>query len=91
VRAKGEKALRIDAPSVQDSTEQGSRQLSPVISQRRWEQQAEDNVLDRLTSAGLLRTAAVPLTSAREKVPLAVTPLMPYIRYAEPAASSTSR
>ena len=46
--------IRIDAPSVQDSTEQGARQLSPVISQRRWEQQAEDNVIDRLTSAGLL-------------------------------------
>jgi len=46
--------IRIDAPSVQDSTEEGTRQLSPVLSQRRWEQQAEDNVLDRLTQAGLL-------------------------------------
>jgi hypothetical protein len=46
--------IRIDAPSVQDSTEDGTRQLSPVLSQRRWEQQAEDNVIDRLTQAGLL-------------------------------------
>jgi hypothetical protein len=30
------------------------------------------------------RSPAVPLTSVREKVPLAVTPLMPVIRYAEP-------
>jgi len=30
------------------------------------------------------RTPAVPLTSVREKVPFAVTPLMPVIRYAEP-------
>ena len=34
----------------------------------------------------LLRTANVPLASAREKVPLAITPLMPYIRYADPPA-----
>jgi peptidase M48-like protein len=45
--------IRIDAPTVQDSTED-ARQLSPVLSQRRWEQQAEDNVIDRLTQAGLL-------------------------------------
>jgi hypothetical protein len=31
----------------------------------------------------LLRAAAVPLTSAREKSSLAVTPLVPYLRYAE--------
>ena len=43
----------IDAPSVQDSAEQ-AKQLSPVQSQRRWEAQAEDNVIDRLTRAGLL-------------------------------------
>ena len=34
------------------------------------------------------RSPAVPLASIREKVPLAVTPLMPYIRYAEPAAET---
>ena len=56
-----------------------ARQLSPVASQRRWEQEAEDNVLEWLE---LLRRPAVPLASAREKVPLAVTLLMPYIRYA---------
>jgi hypothetical protein len=33
------------------------------------------------------RTPAVPLASVREKVPLAVTPLMPYLKYAELMAS----
>lgn len=44
--------IRIDAPSVQDVEQ--SRQFSPVQSQRRWEQEAEDNVLDRLSRGGLL-------------------------------------
>ena len=48
--------IQIDAPSVQDTTEQ-SRQLSPVLSQRRWEQQAEDNVIERLSRAGFLAPA----------------------------------
>jgi hypothetical protein len=39
----------------------------------------------------LLRTTSVPLTSAREKVPLAITPLMPYIRYAEPPPKMTAQ
>lgn len=30
------------------------QQLSPVLSQRQWGQQAEENILDRLTKAGLL-------------------------------------
>jgi hypothetical protein len=38
----------------------------------------------------LLRSASVPLVSAREKVPLAVTPLVPYIKYTEPLAQVTS-
>jgi Peptidase family M48 len=45
--------IQLDEPTIQDSSEQ-ARQLSPVISQRRWEQQAEDNVIDRLTRAGLM-------------------------------------
>jgi len=45
--------IQIDQAAVQDSSEQ-AQQLSPVLSQRRWEQQAENNVLDRLTSGGLL-------------------------------------
>lgn len=45
--------IQVDQAAVQDSSEQ-AQQLSPVLSQRRWEQQAESNVLDRLTSAGLL-------------------------------------
>ena len=36
----------------------------------------------------LLRAAAVPPASAREKVPLAITPLIPYIKYAEQRVSS---
>jgi hypothetical protein len=40
-------------PTIQDSSEQ-ARQLSPVMSQRRWEQQAEDNVVERLSRAGLI-------------------------------------
>jgi hypothetical protein len=39
----------------------------------------------------LLRAAAVPPASAREKVPLAITPLIPYIRYAEQQAVAASR
>jgi hypothetical protein len=39
--------------SVQDSSEQAG-QRSPVISQRRWEVEAERNILDRLLNAGLL-------------------------------------
>jgi hypothetical protein len=31
-----------------------ARQIAPVLSQRSWEQQAENNVLERLTKAGLL-------------------------------------
>ena len=41
--------------------------------------------------AELDRSPAVPLTSIREKVPLSVTPLMPYLRYAEMTAKNTSR
>jgi hypothetical protein len=38
---------------VRDNSD-AARQLSPVLSQRSWERQAEDNVLERLTEAGLL-------------------------------------
>jgi len=48
--------IQLDAPTIQDSSEQ-ARQLSPVMSQRRWEQQAEDNVIDRLIRAGLMAPA----------------------------------
>jgi hypothetical protein len=46
-------SIQLDAPTIQDSSEQ-ARQLSPVMSQRRWEQQAEDNVVERLSRAGLI-------------------------------------
>ncbi|MBZ5558622.1 MAG: M48 family metalloprotease [Acidobacteriia bacterium] len=49
-------SILLDAPTVQDSSDQ-TKQLSPVQSQRRWEQQAEDNVLDRLSRAGFLAPA----------------------------------
>ena len=38
---------------VRDSSE-SVRQISPVLSQRSWERQAEENVLERLTKTGLL-------------------------------------
>jgi hypothetical protein len=45
--------IRIDEPNVADTAE-GAAQLSPVLSQRRWEQEAEANVLERLEAIGLL-------------------------------------
>jgi len=39
----------------------------------------------------LARTPTVPLLSAREKTPLSVTPLMPYITYAEASAQGSAR
>jgi hypothetical protein len=45
--------IRIDEPTVADATD-GAAQLSPVLSQRRWEQEAEANVLERLEAIGLL-------------------------------------
>jgi hypothetical protein len=48
--------IRIDEPNVADTTE-GAARLSPVLSQRRWEQEAEANVLERLEAIGLLAPA----------------------------------
>ena len=48
--------IRIDEPTVADTTD-GAAQLSPVLSQRRWEQEAEANVLERLEAIGLLAPA----------------------------------
>jgi hypothetical protein len=48
--------IRIDEPNVADTTD-GAAQLSPVLSQRRWEQEAESNVLERLEAIGLLAPA----------------------------------
>ena len=45
--------IRIDEPNVADTSE-GAAQLSPVLSQRRWEQEAEGNVLEKLEAMGLL-------------------------------------
>jgi hypothetical protein len=45
--------IRIDEPNVADATD-GAARLSPVLSQRRWEQEAEANVLERLEGMGLL-------------------------------------
>jgi hypothetical protein len=45
--------IRIDEPNVADTAD-GAAQLSPVLSQRRWEQEAEANVLERLEAIGLL-------------------------------------
>lgn len=46
-------SIEISEPTVKDQAEQ-ERQLSPVQSQRRWEQEAETNVLERLGRARLL-------------------------------------
>jgi len=48
--------IRIDEPNVADATD-GAAQLSPVLSQRRWEQEAEANVLERLEALGLIAPA----------------------------------
>jgi hypothetical protein len=48
--------IQIDDPNVADTAD-GAAQLSPVLSQRRWEQEAEANVLERLESIGLLAPA----------------------------------
>jgi Peptidase family M48 len=48
--------IRIDELNVADTTG-AAAQLSPVLSQRRWEQEAEANVLERLEAAGLLAPA----------------------------------
>ena len=45
--------ITIDEPSVRDNTDR-VQQLSPTLSQRMWDQQAEENVVERLTKAGLL-------------------------------------
>jgi hypothetical protein len=48
--------LTVDLPSVKDSSEQAA-DISPVESQRAWEREGEDNVLDRLEKANLLAPA----------------------------------
>lgn len=51
--AEEQTAIRIQDPGVVDTIEPAS-QLSPVLSQRRWEQEAEANVIERLERVGLL-------------------------------------
>ena len=45
--------ITIEDADVRDSSAQ-PQQLSPALSQRLWEQQAEDNVIERLTKSGLM-------------------------------------
>ena len=47
--------ILIDTPQVRDNAAQQG-QLSPILSQRRWEQEAEANVVERLEKASLLAT-----------------------------------
>jgi hypothetical protein len=63
MRLWGYEATDANAPSAFASIELGDavrdtsepvRQIAPVLSQRSWEMQAENNVLERLTKAGLL-------------------------------------
>jgi peptidase M48-like protein len=46
-------SIRIDEPTVVDDTNR-PRQLSPILSERQWEQEAENNVIERLEKIGLL-------------------------------------
>jgi hypothetical protein len=48
--------IRVDEPTVDDPNN-SPRQLSPVLSQRRWEEEAELNVIERLEKVGLLAPA----------------------------------
>ena len=48
--------ILIDEPSVRDSTDT-AKQLSPHESQRRWELEAEENIIDRLSKGGFLAPA----------------------------------
>jgi peptidase M48-like protein len=48
--------IRIDEANVADTSD-AAAQLSPVLSQRRWEQEAEANVLEKLETMGLLAPA----------------------------------
>ena len=48
--------IGIDEPNVADTTD-GAAQLCALLCQRRWEQEAEANVLERLEAIGLLAPA----------------------------------
>ena len=69
-----EKSPRLD-PSGVDPI--GALPLGGRVVMNPWSSQVE-----------LLRAATVPLTTAREKGSLAVTPLVPYLRYAEPKTTT---
>lgn len=45
--------ITVETPSVRDKSE-ADQDLSPVLSMRAWERQAEDNILQRMERAGLL-------------------------------------
>jgi len=45
--------IQIDEPAVRDEADP-AKQLSPVLSQRRWEQEAEANIIERLEKGALL-------------------------------------
>jgi hypothetical protein len=51
--AKDDELTQIRVDSVTDETS-GTQDASPLQAERKWQQQAEDNVVERLTSAGLL-------------------------------------
>ncbi|HEY3091910.1 MAG TPA: M48 family metalloprotease [Vicinamibacterales bacterium] len=51
--AQQQATIRVDEPTIVDATEPAA-QLSPLMSGRRWEQEAEANVIERLEKVGLL-------------------------------------
>jgi len=52
-KSEPQTTIRVDEPNVTDATE-STVQLSPVLSQRQWEHEAETNVIERLENVGLL-------------------------------------
>lgn len=96
VAANAKALTNLIQPHMGDFIVEGGQPLAPIISKspelapERLDQIAALPLGARLVvdpwsdKVELLRATAVPLASAREKVPLAITPLMPYIRYAEP-------
>ena len=49
--------LTVEGPGVRDDSQSSKNGYSPLQSQRKWEEEAEENVVDRLQKAGLIAPA----------------------------------
>ncbi len=49
--------LTVEGPGVRDESQSAKNGYSPLQSQRKWEEEAEENVVDRLQKAGLIAPA----------------------------------